>query len=129
MAGGDRNAGGLSGSLRRLFATLLLVWQNRLEMAAVELNEEKFRLLEVLILGAACFVFGIVALLTITAPLVIMLWDPAGVPLLIGFSIVYFLAALLAILALRNKIRNWPPTFAHTVAEIKKDSECLRTLP
>ena len=128
MAAGDAHVGNLAQSLRTLLVTLFAVGQNRLELATIELNEEKCRILEVLFLGAAFFFLGMVALLLLTITVVIVFWDKAGIALLVGFSIFYLVSAGTALVLTINRIKGWPPSFAHTLGEIKKDSECLRTL-
>jgi uncharacterized membrane protein YqjE len=128
MPVGDANAGGLAQSLKAALVTFFAVGQNRLELAAIELNEEKCRLLEVLFLGAAFFFLGMVALLLFTVTIVILFWEKAGIALLVGFSVFYLVSAGTALALMISKIKGWPQSFAHTLGEIKKDTECLRTL-
>ena len=53
MGDTDQSSPGLFGSLRRLLDTSLSAVQNRVELFALELREEKCRLIEILIWASA----------------------------------------------------------------------------
>jgi uncharacterized membrane protein YqjE len=116
---------GILESLRRLGRNGLGVLQNRIELFSVELEEQKVRVVRVLILAGAAIFLGNTALLAVSAAIVIMAGEAARLPVLIGLSVLYLLAALGAFLALRKELRSAPPPFRDTVAEIKKDVDWL----
>jgi len=116
---------GILESLRRLGRSGLAVLENRIELFSVELEEQKVRVVRVLILAGAAIFLGNTALLAVSAAIVIMAGEAARLPVLIGLSVLYFLAALGAFLALRKELRSAPPPFRDTVAEIKKDVDWL----
>src|SRR6266513_2935180 len=80
---------GLFSSLKRLLDGSLATLQNRIELFAVELHEEKCRLIEVIILAAALVALATVTLALVTLTIVVLLWDNARVAALITLSVIY----------------------------------------
>lgn len=126
VAGGDAQTEGIGSRLRRLADSILAVLENRLCLATVELNLEKHQVIEVLFWGATCFCLGFLAVLLLTFTLVVLFWDSARLAVLIGLTLVYLSGALGAFFALKHRLKNWPPPFTATLAEIKKDRACLQ---
>jgi uncharacterized membrane protein YqjE len=116
---------GILESLRRLGHTGVAVLQNRIELLGVELEEQKVQLVRVLVLAGAAIFLGNAALLVVSATVVVLAGEKARVAVLIGLSVIYLLAALAAVLALRKELRAAPPPFHDTVAELKKDADWL----
>jgi uncharacterized membrane protein YqjE len=116
--------GGWLESLRRMGESVLALLRGRLELFGVELQEEKLRLLNLLlwmgVAAALIFAGGFVAVVA----LAFWLWTVAGYPGLIGLVAACLVAALCIIMGIRRKIRNGPAPFAQTVAEFRKDAEC-----
>jgi uncharacterized membrane protein YqjE len=127
MAGEETHPAGLAQVLRRIGETVLLLIQNRLELAAVELGEEKYRIIEALFWFSA-FVFSVfMAAILVTFGLIYWLWDKAGGWGIALFCVLYALGAAGAGIKLKQHLQSWPLPFAQTLAEIKKDQLCLRT--
>jgi uncharacterized membrane protein YqjE len=116
---------GILESLRRMGRTGVAVLQNRLELLSVELEEQKLRLVRVLVLAGAAIFLGNTALLAVSAIIVVLAGKEARLAVLIGLSVLYVLAALGAFLALRKELRSAPPPFRDSVAELKKDTDWL----
>lgn len=116
---------GILESLRRLGRTGVAALQNRLELFSVELEEQKVRVVRLLVLAGAAIFLGNTALLTISATIVVVVGESARVPVLIGLSLLYLAAAIWAVLALRKELRSAPPPFRETISELKKDTEWL----
>jgi uncharacterized membrane protein YqjE len=117
---------GVLESFRRLCATGVALLQNRVELLSVELQELKVRSLRVLLLAAVTVFLGNSALLVLTATIVILAGDAGRKPLLIGFSILYVLAAVITALLLRKELRSAPPPLHETVSELKKDYDWVK---
>src|SRR5258706_14013156 len=115
---------GLFSSVRRLLNTALAGVENRIELFLVELREERFRVFDVLLLGCAAAVLGFMALLTVTVTLVVIFWDSARVPVLVGLSVCYSVATIAMIWRLKIRLQNWS-SFAATLNDFKKDRACL----
>jgi len=128
MAGHDPSSQDPATPFRRILVSGLSLLRNRIELATVELNEEKLRLLEVLLLGAVAVFMGMLALLTLTAMVVVLLWAMRPWPLVV-FSALYTGLTVTACLLAKRRIRQWPPSFSATMAELEKDRECLSSRP
>ena len=111
-------------SLRRTLRNLQALLAGRLELASLELTEEKYRLISLLLLVHGVWVFATLALIFTTLTVVVLTWDsPARTWVLPGFAVLYLGGALWAFGRLRHRLRNDPPPFSGTVDEFKKDRE------
>ena len=117
--------GGLFASLRRMLESVLALVQNRLQLFTVELQEEKIRLFDLLLRAAAVVVLGLMTLISVTALVVVWFWDTSPVAVLAIVTLVYGLAAVGIGYSLQQRLQRGPPPFAGTLAEFKKDRECL----
>jgi uncharacterized membrane protein YqjE len=115
---------GLFSSVKRLLNTALAGVENRIELFLVELQEERFRVLDVLLLGCAAAVLGFMALLTTTVTLVVIFWDSARVLVLVVLSACYSLATIGVIWRLKVRLQNGS-SFSAMLDELKKDRACL----
>ena len=75
---------GVLGSLRRLLDTGLSIGQNRLELLAVELQEEKLRLVQIFILVSAVVAFALMSLTMLSLTLVVLFWESSRLAVLGG---------------------------------------------
>ena len=107
-----------------LDSALALV-QNRLQLFTVELEEEKVRLIDLLLRMAAVVVLGLMALIAGTALVVVWLWETSPVAVLAIVTLAYGLTAAGIGFSIRQKLQRGPAPFAGTLAEFKKDRECL----
>lgn len=117
---------GLLGSLRSLIKSLLGSAQGRLELLAVELQEEKFRLIQVFIWICAAVFSAVLALTFLSITIVYLFWDSARLAVLGGFTIFYGGAFLLIIRTFRLYLARQPKPFEGTIAELKNDRACIR---
>ncbi len=115
---------GLLETLRRLAATILAIFQNRLELLVVELQEERVHLLNTLLLTSAIVALGLFTLAMAACALSIVVWNECGVKGLWALSGLGLICTLLAYWRLRVRLKNWP-LLAGTLAELKKDREGL----
>ena len=118
---------GIFQSLRSLGRSGVEVLQNRLELAAVELEEQKLRLVRMLIFAAVAVFLANTAVLALSATIVLLAGEQARVAVLIGLTVLYITAAAGAFFALRKELRSASPAFQDSIAELKKDLECLST--
>ncbi|MEJ2105886.1 MAG: phage holin family protein [Acidiferrobacteraceae bacterium] len=116
---------GLLGSIERLFSTLIEVVQTRIELASNELEEERERLQEIVILGlVTAFLIGLgVVLLTIV--LVMVFWQTHRMEVLAGFAAFYLVLGIIAGLRVLYVVRRKPRLFSATLSELDKDREQL----
>lgn len=73
MTGGESST--LTESIQKLFATLVAIAHNRLELLGVEIEEEKQRLLRTMAWGAAAILLTVVAMVFVALFVTVLLWD------------------------------------------------------
>jgi uncharacterized membrane protein YqjE len=117
---------GLLDTLRRLGATILAICQNRLEVLIIELQEERLRLFSALLLAAVVVTLGFFTLGLALFALAVIVRDAFGARGLFALSGLGLVATLLAYWRLRVRLKNWP-FLSGTLAEFKKDRECLES--
>jgi uncharacterized membrane protein YqjE len=76
-------------------------------------------------LGVAA-VLGVAGMIVGMSALTFWLWATAGYAGLVGLAILALVAAATILMVIRSRVKTGPAPFAHTVAEFKKDAECLR---
>jgi uncharacterized membrane protein YqjE len=113
-------------SLRRTGESLLALIRSRFELFAFELQEEKLRLISLLLWLGTAMTLGAAGLLIGMGTLAVWLWNSAGYAGLIMLTLAALVAAAGILLSIRRQIKSGPLPFAGTVAEFRKDSECLR---
>lgn len=122
---GQSSPRGLSGAAARLGASLLGLVRTRLELASVELAEERDRIqhqLTALIAAIAMFLF---ALLFAATWVIVYFWDTSRLTAIAVIAIVFALAGA-ALLMLRSQAaRVAPMPFAATIAEFERDRAAL----
>lgn len=116
---------GLFGSIKRLLATLIGVAATRLELLSIEWQEERLRLLQMLlfVLFAVFSLFTGVLLLVLF--FVVLFWDEHRLAVLAGLSLVFLFSGGLLIVMLLSKLRNGSKLFSASLAELQKDRESL----
>ena len=123
---GTAARGGLLHSLRHLAGNLLGAAQTRLEIFSTELEEERVRLEQMLLVALAaafCLALGIVLCVAL---IVIYYWDTHRLAA-VGILAAAFLGAGVALgLILRAKAKARPKPFAVTRSELAKDGAMLR---
>lgn len=113
-------------ALRNLASSIVSMLQTRLELASVELAEERARLMKVALLAFFALAFFSMALMTFTLLIVILFWESYRWQAILAIMLFYFVAAAGCLLVARNKLRHAPPLFEATLAELDKDREMLR---
>jgi uncharacterized membrane protein YqjE len=117
----------LLGSLRRIAETLLGTLQNRIELFAVELQEEKTWLIATLLWAAACVFFCGLAIVFTVGAIVYLVPEPARGWVLIGVSLLFIALAVRTVVGLRRSLQEKPPPLADTVGEPKKDLNWIQS--
>lgn len=126
MNGASHHGDSWSDPLRRAGESLLQLIRTRLELFGVELQEEKLRLIGLLLwLGLAIILAGI-GLLVAVGALSLWLWHVAGYAGLIALALTGLGASAAIVLHLRSRIRNGPAPFTGVVSEFEKDCACFR---
>ena len=121
-------------SFRQLAATskhfarrLLTIGENRLELLTVEVQEERERLLHAFLLALGVAAFGLLAGLTLTAAIVVLLWAWSPVAVLLTLTGLYGAAGIYLYRRLTGLLRNWQ-TLSASLDQLRKDRACLEKI-
>lgn len=120
---------GLFGSIRGLLQGGVALLHNRIELFATELEEQRVRVVRLLLLSAVTVFLFNSALLVVTALIVFVVGPGARLPVLAALAFLYSGSTLGAFLLLRRELRSAPPPFRDTIGELKKDTACLEPPP
>lgn len=126
MNEGDQKPAGWFDGLRRVGDSLLGLAQTRFELFTVELQEEKLRVVKLLIWLAVALALGLGGLLIVVGTLALFLWQVAGYAGLLGLALVVLGGAAGILWTIYHRVRKGPLPFSQTVTEFKKDREWLR---
>jgi len=116
--------GGISASIRRILESASGFLITKVELLSIELQEEKRRVLEILILASLAILFAVLTLIVVSFTIVVLCWDNK-VQVLIAMSVLYALVSFLLFMVLRRKASIGAKIFQTSVDELKKDSEWL----
>jgi uncharacterized membrane protein YqjE len=116
----------LADSARQLAATLAATGRQRLELAAVDVEEEVLRAGCAFARMLAVAAFGMLAVAALSAAIVAALWDRAPIAALLGVALVHAVIAAVFALRLRTGLRSKPPFLAATLEELERDARNLR---
>jgi uncharacterized membrane protein YqjE len=122
------------GSLKQLIADskrfasrLLTIGENRLELLAMEVQEERERLLHAFLLALGVAAFGLLAGVTFTAAIAVWLWAYSPLAVLLILTGVYGAAGAYLYRRLTELLGNWQ-TLSASLDEIRKDRACLEKI-
>ncbi len=114
----------LATTSRRFAQRLLTIGENRLELLAVEVQEERERLLHAFLLALGVATFGLLAGITLTATIVVLLWPYSPVAVLLTLTGLYGAAGVWLSRRLAGLLRDWQ-TLSATLDQLRKDRACL----
>ncbi len=117
---------GILGSIRTLADGLLASAQDRIGLISVELQEEKFRLIQIFFWISAVFFSGVMAITFISLTLVYLFWESARLAVLVSLAVLYTAALVALIVAFRRYLARQPALLAATLQELEEDRECIR---
>ena len=114
---------GLFTSLRRVVQLIGATLQNRVDLFALEFQEERYRLVELMLLLAGALMLGLMALILFSGVIVFAFAPEYRLYVAAGLGVFYLAAG--AALGWRTKrlLREQP--FSETVRQVKKDWECV----
>ncbi len=109
---------------KRVTRRLLLILENRFELALVEIQEEREKILRSLWLAMMAFVFFLLAGVALTAIIAIAFWGNHPIAALLALMALYFSIGAGFFFRLTKLQRDWQ-TLPSTVEQMRKDRECL----
>ena|SRR5579872_3064641 len=116
--------GELAAASKQTLRRLLTIGGNRLELLRLEAQEERERLLQAIILAIAAATGALMALLTLTALIVVALWDYSHIGVLAALTVLYGGAAGFFVRRINALFHDWQ-AFSASLDQFRKDCECL----
>jgi uncharacterized membrane protein YqjE len=126
MADANHQPPGFTTLVSRLFRTGVGAVQNRIELFAVEWQQERARVADVMLIGVAVVFLGMLAVLLFTIAIILLFPPELRIYATVGFAVLYFIGALIAFFSLRAQLKREP--FADTIDQAKKDRVWLESL-
>ena len=116
--------GPFAASPKHFARRLLTIGENRLELLMVEMQEERERLLRAILLGLGVATLGLLAGLTLTGALVVLLGGASPAVVLLALTALYGGTAVVLYRRLTLLLRDWE-NFPATLDQLRKDCACL----
>jgi len=123
MAATDTHAPGLPVLLGKIARTGLGAVLNRGELLAVEWQEERQRLIEMMAWTIGWVFFAVMAMVLLTATIILLVPEDKRLYVTGGFTVLYIAAAVWTWSVLRKLVRQ--QAFVESLGQIRKDTECL----
>ncbi len=119
--------GQLAKTSKTFVRRLATIGENRLELLAVEVQEERERILRVFLLALGVAAFGLLAGFTLTAAIAVLLWAWCPVAVLLILTTIYGLAGLCLYRRLTGVLQNWQ-TLSASLDQLRKDRAALENI-
>src|SRR5689334_25123582 len=112
---------GLLRALRNRFSAYIVPLQTRLQLLAVELQEEKLRVAEIGVLAAAAGFFLALAVVVFTFFIIVLFWDTHRVLVTGLIAATYFVLGVVFALMARSRAQAPTKLFKESIAQLEKD--------
>jgi len=119
------HATGLLASLRRLLGTFTEILHTRVEIISTELEEEGWRVRQLILYVLTSILFLGLGLLILTLFIVKTFSHANQLYVLGGFAVFYLGIGTIIALMVRHKLKTRPRLFSTTLSELDKDRENL----
>jgi len=126
MVGHNHNSSGLGGVLGRFGRTALRGISTRVELLAVELQEEQLRLRDLLVWSVALLFLVLIGTLLVTAAIIFLFPEDLRVYITAGIGLLYLCGAVVAWFGLKSGLKKEP--FVESIDQVKKDQVWLESL-
>jgi uncharacterized membrane protein YqjE len=126
MADTDQQPASFLAVAGRLAQTGLCALQNRIELFALEWEEERIRMMETLVWGVALVLLGVLTVLLVTATVIFLFPQELRIYVALGFAVLYLIGAIMAAVRVSRVVRREP--FPESLAQIRKDRAWLESL-
>ena len=123
MAANNSHAPGFPALLGRIARTGVGAFLNRGELLALEWQEERQRLVEMMAWTVGWVFFGVMAAVMLTGTIILLVPEDKRVYVTGGFTLLYFAAAIWVWSVLKKLVQK--EAFTESLSQIRKDAECL----
>jgi uncharacterized membrane protein YqjE len=120
---------GFFASLRSLGDGLFGAMQNRVELFALELQQEKLQLIQTLFWISAIVFSAMMALIFGSFTLVWFFWDSARLTVLESMTALYAIVLATLLVMFRGYLARQALPFIGTLEELSRDRTCIRKAP
>jgi uncharacterized membrane protein YqjE len=110
----------------RIAGTMLAMVETRLELAALEIEEESQRLLKFFMLALLSLILFGIAMVLVSLTIILVFWDSYRLQAALVLAALFGVAATVAMMKLRKAFATRPRMLASTVAELNKDVNFFR---
>lgn len=114
-----------SPSLRRLGAAFLGLLHGHVELLGIELQEQKARTVQILLLAGLALVFALLLLIGLSTLVLLLFWDSYRLQAAIGLCLFYIVGSLLCAWRLYQLLSDESSPFSATLDELARDRERL----
>ncbi|AGI25147.1 hypothetical protein H681_16395 [Pseudomonas sp. ATCC 13867] len=114
-----------SPSLRRLGAAFLGLLHGHVELLGIELQEQKARTLQILLLAGLALVFALLLLIGLSTLVLLVFWDSYRLQAAIGLCLFYIAGSALSAWRLYQLLSDERSPFSATLDELARDRERL----
>ncbi|SRR5260221_7660026 len=126
MMQNNHNPPGLGGVLGRLSRTAFGGFCNRAELLAIEWQEERLRLRDLLVWSLALLVLVTMGALLLTVAIIFLFPEGARIYVTAALALLYLCGAVGAWFGLKSGLKREP--FTETIHQVKKDRVWLESL-
>ena len=113
---------GLVATVRRMFATLLLILRSRLELVSVEVEEQLVYAANLLVWTLVAIFCASLGILFLAITVLILCWDRYRLVAAGGITLTLMLMAIGAVVVVRSRLRQRPQFLVATISELSHDS-------
>ena len=114
-------------SVGRLGATLVDMVHTRLELAAVEVEEESQRMLGYLLFALLALILFGVAFLLLAFLVIVLFWDTHRIAAVSGMAALFGVAGAIVAMKVKAGFDNKPRLLQNTIEELRKDIAYARS--
>lgn len=115
-------------TIGRIGASLLDMAGTRLELAAVEIEEESQRLLGYFVMALLAMVLFGLAMLLVSVTIIMLFWDNYRVEAAIALAVLFGATGALVMIRLKAGFASRPRFMSATLGEINKDLNFVRNV-
>ncbi|MCD6049625.1 MAG: hypothetical protein K0Q55_1028 [Verrucomicrobia bacterium] len=109
---------------KRMLHRLLAIGENRIELFLLELQEERERLVKVLLLAVGVMAFGLLAGVALTLAVMLLFWEYSPALAMLILTVLYAGSAAVLYKRMTALQKDWQ-TLPGTLDQLRKDRECL----
>jgi uncharacterized membrane protein YqjE len=110
----------------RIGGTVLAMVETRLELAALEIEEESQRLLGYFMLALLSLILFGIAMVLVSLTIILLFWETYRLQAALGLAALFAVAGTVIMMKLKSAFASRPRMLASTVAELNKDVNFFR---